>query len=292
MGNVEVVRRYTQAWADRDADAILATFGEGGTYEDPATGGPISGQALRAYAGSLWSAFPDLAFDEECLGEIAPNRVASQWVMRGTDNGGFGGLPPTGRPVVLRGADIIEMYAGRICSVTGYFDAGQVPRQLGLDVIVQPKEVGPLKLGIVGGVQTGKTTEPGAFAITCLHARDDEAAQQIKEASAAAWFDMLEMDGFIGGIGAAIGDRLMTISAWESPDGLGEQLRRSTSHSAAMSAFYAGSVARHGFTSVWTKHRMSSVSVRCDTCGSMTRDPHPERKCPCGATLPDAVPFW
>jgi steroid delta-isomerase-like uncharacterized protein len=292
MGNVELVRRYVQAWVERDADAILAHLGGRGTYEDPATSGPISGEALRAYVEGLWSAFPDLTFIEESIGEIAPERVASQWLMRGTNYGSFAGLPPTGLTVELRGADIIELDDGRICSVTGYFDAGQVPRQLGLDVIVQPKEVGPFKLGIVGGVQTGKTMAPGAFAITCLHARDDEAAEQIKQVSAAAWFEMLEMDGFIGGIGAVIGDRLMTVSAWETPDGLGQQLRQSASHNAAMTAFYNGSVAKHGFTSVWTNHRMSSVTVRCDSCGSMNRDPGAERICACGAALPDAVPFW
>jgi steroid delta-isomerase-like uncharacterized protein len=292
MGNVELVRRYVQAWVDRDADAILASFGEGGTYEDPATGGPISAEALRAYVEGLWSAFPDLTFDEESLGEIAPDLVASQWVMRGTNYGGFGGLPPTGLPVELRGADIIELYDGAIRSVTGYFDAGQVPRQLGLDVIVQPREIGPFKLGIVGGVQTGKTMEPGAFAITCMHARNDQAIEQIKEASAAAWFDMLQMDGFIGGIGAVIGNRMMTVSAWESPDDLGQQLRESAAHNGAMTAFYDGSVAKHGFTSVWTKHRISSVTVLCDSCGSMNRDAEGQRTCSCGATLPDAVPFW
>jgi steroid delta-isomerase-like uncharacterized protein len=291
MGNVTLVRRYSQAWIDRDADAILASFGDGGTYQDPATGGPISGEALRAYVEGLWSAFPDLTFAEESIGEIGPDRVASQWVMRGTNTGSLMGLPPTGLPVELRGADVIELDDGRIRSVTGYFDSAQMPRQLGLDVIVQPKELGPFKFGIVGGVQTGKTMEPGAFAITCLHARDEQSAQQIKDASAAAWVDMLGMDGFIGGIGAFIGNRGMTISAWETPEAPRQLLRSSDAHTAAMKEFYDGSLARHGFTSVWTKQRMNPI-VRCDSCGTMNRDPEGERACSCGATLPDAVPFW
>jgi SnoaL-like domain len=75
MGNMNQVRRYFQAWTDRDADAILVTFGDGGTYQDPATGGPIKHAALRAYVGGLWSAFPDLTFAEESIGEIGPDRV-------------------------------------------------------------------------------------------------------------------------------------------------------------------------------------------------------------------------
>jgi steroid delta-isomerase-like uncharacterized protein len=292
MGNVTLIRRYAQGWIDRDADAILATFGDGGTYQDPVTGGPISGEALRAYTGGLWSAFPDLTITEESIGEIGRDLVATQWVMRGTNTGGLMGLPPTGLPIELRGADFIELAEGRIRSVTGYFDSAQTPRQLGLDVIVQPKELGPFKFGIVGGVQTGKTMQPGAFAITCVHARDEHSGQQIKDASAAAWVDMLGMDGFIGGIGAFVGDRAMTISAWETPEATRQLLRGSDAHTSAMNDFYDGSVARHGFTSVWSMHRMNSVFVLCDSCGTMNRDPEGERTCSCGATLPDAVPFW
>jgi hypothetical protein len=73
---------------------------------------------------------------------------------------------------------------------------------------------------------------------------------------------------------------------------MGQQLRESPAHTGAMTAFYDGSVAKHGFTSVWSKHRMNSVFVRCDSCGAMNRDPGGQRICSCGAILPDAVPFW
>ena len=291
MDNVTQVGRYFQAWTDRDADAILATFGEGGTYQDPGTGGPISGGAFRAHAGGLWSAFPDLAFTEEGIAEVRPDRVSSPWVMTGTNAGSFAGLPPTGRPVELKGVDLIELRDGKIQSVNGIFDSAVVPRQLGLDVIVQPKELGPFKFGIVGGVQTGKTVEPGAFAITCLHALDEQGGQKIRDQSAAAWVDMLGMEGFIGGFGAVIGSRMMSVSAWETPEAPRQLMRGENAHTAAMKGYYDGSVAKHGFVSVWDKNRMA-VSVRCDACGKMSRAPEGDRICSCGATLPDPVPFW
>ena len=67
------------------------------------------------------------------------------------------GLPPTGKKVELRGADFFTLGNGKIQTVTGYFDKGEVPRQIGLNVIVQPFGIGPFKFGISTMVQTGKT---------------------------------------------------------------------------------------------------------------------------------------
>jgi len=291
MENISQVRRYFQAWIDRDDDAILATFGDGGTYQDPATGGPIEDAALRAYLGGLWSAFPDLTFAEESIGEIGPDRVAAQWVMRGTNTGSMRGLAPTGRSVEQRGADFIELRDGRIQKVIGYFDSGEIPRQLGLDIIVQPKQLGPFVFGVSIGVQTGKTTEPGAFSITSLEARDDQAVLQVREGSRASILDMLKIDGFIGAVTAVIGHRMVTISAWDKPE-TPRQVMRQGSHVSVMKSFHDGLLADHGFTSVWIKERMSPIYVRCDSCGTMNRDPGADGMCSCGAKLPPPRPFW
>ena len=48
MTPMERVAAYIQAWNDHDADAVLATLGPSGTYEDPTTGGPVNGEAFRA----------------------------------------------------------------------------------------------------------------------------------------------------------------------------------------------------------------------------------------------------
>ena len=197
MSNLEAVRRYLDGWIVRDADAIIASLTDDGTYEDPGTGGPITGDEIRAYVAGLWSAFPDLTFEIESLAETGSDTAAAQWVMLGTNAGSMAGLPPTGRSVRLAGADFFVLRDGRVARVRGYFDSAGVPRQLGLDVIVQPKEIGPFRFGISTVVQTGKTHEPGAFSITYLEARDDATKQEVREGSRAALIDMLKMDGFI-----------------------------------------------------------------------------------------------
>ena len=291
MDNIASVRRYFKAWIDHDADAILASLVDGGTYQDPSTVVPISGEALRTYVNGLWLAFPDLTFEEESIGETGPNRVAAQWLMRGTNTGSMMGLPPTGKAVSLHGADFFTLRDGKVETVIGYFDKGELPRQIGLDVIVQPAQIGPFKFGISTSVQTGKTQEPGAFSITYLEARDDAAVKTVREGSRASLIDMLKMEGFIGAITATIDHRMVTISAWDSPEA-SRQVMKQGAHANVMKSLYDGSVAKHGFTSVWTKHRINPVVVRCETCGKTTRGPGEDRLCSCGAKLPEPAPFW
>ncbi len=81
--------------------------------------------------------------------------------MKGTNHGSKMGLPPTGKPLAVPGADFFRMKVGLIQSVTGYFDSRAVPTQLGLDVIVQPNQIGPFKFGISSMVQTARRRSPG-----------------------------------------------------------------------------------------------------------------------------------
>ncbi len=291
MTAVAAARRYFDAWNTRDAEAILAALTEDGTYEDPTTRGPIPGDALRAYVTGLWSSFPDLSFEEVSLGEAGPDLVAGQWIMRGTNTGSMMGLPPTGKSVTLRGADFLSVRDGLVHKVTGYFDSGAMPRQLGLNVIVQPHAIGPFKFGISTSVQTGKTQEPSAFSITYLEARDQDCAQKVREDARASLIDMLKMDGFIGATTAMIGTRMVTISAWNSPED-SRRVMREGKHAEAQKSFYDGSVAKNGYTSVWTKHHINPVMVRCEACGRMNRGPGEDRICSCGAKLPEPVPYW
>lgn len=291
MGGVSMANRYFEAWIDRDAEAILDTLGPSGTYQDPATGGPISGDALRGYIAGLWSAFPDLTFEVESCAETGPGTVAAQWTMRGTNTGSMRGLPPTGRPVEVRGADFFTLAEGRIATVTGYFDGGAVPRQLGLDVIVQPPAIGPFRFGTSASVSTGKREEPGAFSITYLDARGPDECEKVREGSRASLTDMLGMDGFIGATTATIGTRMVTISAWADADAP-RKVMSEGAHAEVMRGMFDGSLANAGFTSVWALERNNGFMVRCPECGTMKRKAQDGDSCRCGATLPQHPPYW
>ena len=84
MSNLDVAQEYFDAWNRRNPAAIVATFAEGGTYNDPASGGDLSGQALVEYTSGLFSAFPDLSFEIVSAVPAGDNVVAAQWLMRGS----------------------------------------------------------------------------------------------------------------------------------------------------------------------------------------------------------------
>lgn len=287
----DAVLRYFEGWIARDADAVLASLTSDGAYQDTTTGGPISGEAYRRYMHGLWAAFPDLSFEIGAIHAAGPDRVAAEWIMTGTNLGPLNGLPPTGKPVRLEGADFFTLSGDRISTVRGYFDAVGIPRQLGLDVIVQPSAIGPFRFGVSTMVQTGRTDEPAAFAVTSLEAIDDDAVLRVRAASRDSLIDMLRTPGFIGATTATIGRRMVTISAWDDADAPRRTMREGR-HAEAMRAIPEGGTARHAFTSVWVKERVNPVYVRCEACGKMARGTEPGALCGCGEALPDAMPYW
>ncbi len=291
MQSTEIANRYFNAWQRHDATGITGSFVEGGTYEDPVTGQPLSGPAIGAYAAGLWAAFPDLAFDMVSVAPAGEGMVATQWLMRGTHRGPMNGLPPTGRPVALPGADFIRVEGDRIRSVRGYFDMKTFSTQLGLQTVVQPHAAGPFTFGTSVAVQTGKRTQPGAFSITALEVANEEGGEKVRTYSRRIGPEMLEMPGFISWVGVVIGRRLLTITAWEQPD-QPRQLLRGGTHKEAMGDFYEGEGYLGGSTGVWVPARMGTMWVRCTNCGRMAGAGRNDGRCDCGQPLPEHPPYW
>ncbi|MEM7443572.1 MAG: ester cyclase [Pseudomonadota bacterium] len=291
MTDLAIVDAYIAGWNARDADAVLATLTDDGTYQDPTLPNPVSGEAFKANMQGLWSAFPDLNFELVSKGATGPDSAAFEWMMRGTNSGSMNGLPPTGKTVEVPGADFVALRDGKIESVNGYFDGGAVPRQLGLDIIVQPSQIGPFQFGRSSSVRTGKKNPPGAFSITQLEAIDDEAVEKIRAQSRDTMIEMLQTEGFIGAVAAVIGNRMLTISAWEDADAP-RQLMKEGVHVEAMGSMMRGEVANNGFTSVFVPERINPYLLRCDNCGMMHRGPEEGAKCDCGAALPDRPAYW
>lgn len=287
---LQIAQDYFDAWNNHDAVAVLATFAEGGIYHDPAAG-ELSGHAISEYVAGLWESFPDLTFELGGTKLVSGGTVAAEWIMRGTNKGSFQGLPPSGRAVALPGADFIDVDNGRIRSVRGYFDAGEVPRQLGLQVNVQPNAIGPFEFGTSVSVQSGKRTKPGAFSITSLHARSSEELERVREYSRQIAQELLEMPGFIGWTGMAIGNRALTVTAWEHPEDA-RRLAREGTHSEAMQAFFEQDLTVGAYTSVWTPERINTMWVRCPACSRKVDHEKQQGQCECGATLPEPAPYW
>lgn len=290
MNAVDIANQYFAAWNQHDSQALLGLFAQGGTYCDPITKGEIAGARLATYAQALWGAFPDLSFEITRMLE-ARRVVAAEWVMTGTNDGPYRGFPPTRKAISLPGADFIAVEGDKIRSVTGYFDTRDVPEQLGLQVVVQPDAIGSFRFGTSTSVQTGKRIKPGAFGITQIMNDTEQEAQAIREMVRATGKELMTMQGFIGLVTARIGERGVTISAWEQLDQV-KQIMRSPAHSAAMKDFFAGGNGASVYTSVWTPARINAMWMRCGACGKVSEFEKNAGVCTCGERLPEPPPYW
>jgi steroid delta-isomerase-like uncharacterized protein len=293
--SLQAFQAYADAWNRHDADGIVATFAEGGTYCDPATPGPLTGAAIGEYASGLWSAFPDLSFEMVRFMEGdggAGYSISAEWVMRGTNTGSMMGLPPTGRAIEVRGVDIAVVADGKLRSVQGYFDSAAVPRALGLDVIVQPHAIGPFVFGTGLRVSSGSKAIPGAFGITFISSRDKQDELAIRESSTKILQELLAIPGFISAVTTHVEERMMTITAWESPESIAPLMRTGEHRAAVGRYFTTADYGVGGMTGVWTPHHLGARRVRCLECDKMASVEVPDGKCSCGAVLPAPLAYW
>jgi steroid delta-isomerase-like uncharacterized protein len=286
-----IVQRYFDAWNAHDAAAIVATFAPGGTYADPTTPGPLSGPAIGENAERLWRSFPDVAFEIRSHAASGDGFFAAEWMMSGRNSAPFADLPPTGRRVVLPGADFIRVNADGIQSVQGYFDAGALPRQLGLDIVVQPASIGPFMFGTSVRIGGQSSRQPGAFSITALRTRSSEDTNRVREFSRRVAAEMPKMKGFLGWVGATVGDRMLTISAWENA-GDPAQLMTGGVHKEAAGAFLGPDLSAGGWTSVWVPDRVNTFWQRCESCGEMVSRDASGETCKCGVSLGPKPSYW
>jgi predicted ester cyclase len=128
--NKAVVRLFSEEFWNKGnmaaADELMAAHA---TIVLPGRG-PVSLDDFKAFALSLRGAFPDwYATTDELLAEGA--RVAERWMGRGTHQGEFEGIAPTGRQVTVPGAVFYRLASGKITEFRGFFDGVALLQQLG-----------------------------------------------------------------------------------------------------------------------------------------------------------------
>ena len=73
-------------------------------------------EAYKRFLNDGWySAFPDVTTSvEELVAE--GDMVVSRWICRGTHQGEYAGIPPTGKPFQLNGITICRVASGRVAA--------------------------------------------------------------------------------------------------------------------------------------------------------------------------------
>jgi len=262
MGLNDALDRYFAAWNDHDPQRLVASLTDGGTYEDPTTGGPLSGEAVSAMLTGLITGFPDVRFEVVSVAATGETTAAVQWIMHGTNTGPMPGGPPTGATISLPGADFIDYdpVTDRLARVVGYFDTATMLSQLGLQAHISPQDMEPVTTFGVGlRVDAQRSGAPGALTVTWIEI-DPEYQAALIEANTGIVMELMGNEDYLGSCFASIGRRNYTVSAWTSPDAARAALRGGQ-HAAGMRLANRGGIgeAARGITSVWVPETLNGI---------------------------------
>ncbi len=119
MSSLEENKALVRRWLDEvftrgNLDRVSELFAPNYTLHDPSFPGGIYGpEGVKRYVGAYRAAFPDARFGvEDQLAE--GDMVATRWTARGTHQGDFVGIPPTGERVTVSGIEFSRVIGGRI----------------------------------------------------------------------------------------------------------------------------------------------------------------------------------
>jgi steroid delta-isomerase-like uncharacterized protein len=134
-----LVRRFEEeVWNGRNLSRVDELFADNHIFR-AAGSPPLDREGHRQMIAHFQDAFPDgRNTSEELLAE--GDKVVQRWTFRGTHQGAFQGIPPTGKPVTLTGISIWRIEGGAIIESWHELDTLGLMQQLG--VIPTPDQAG------------------------------------------------------------------------------------------------------------------------------------------------------
>jgi len=134
--NREDILRWVSSRRDalnrRDVAALTRLFAPDCVVDSPTAGGTIRGLAAANDIDRAWTTgFPDVTFGTDDV-IVDGDRVVWVATARGTDTGGFMGLPPTGRPFELPMVVFITLRHGLITAERRIYDFTGMLVQIGI----------------------------------------------------------------------------------------------------------------------------------------------------------------
>jgi predicted ester cyclase len=94
-------------------------------------GTPPGREGAKAFVRVFHAGFPDLSLtNEDIIGK--DDKVVHRYVLRGTHQGEFMGIPPTGNRIEVHGIDELRVSGGKIVERWGQVDQLGLMQQLGV----------------------------------------------------------------------------------------------------------------------------------------------------------------
>ncbi|HLH70288.1 MAG TPA: ester cyclase [Candidatus Dormibacteraeota bacterium] len=133
---IRVARRAVDAFNAADWQALSADLTSDSVYEEPATGRSLRGVEEILAAERAWkTAFPD-ASGTITNALASANTVVLEITWQGTQSGDLvtpmGIVPATGRRVVIKAVQVVEVEDGKSKTNRHYFDLAGMLSQLGV----------------------------------------------------------------------------------------------------------------------------------------------------------------
>jgi steroid delta-isomerase-like uncharacterized protein len=129
--NQSLVRRRFSQLDKKDFSVLDELFDPSYVLHFSGMPEPMNLQTTKQLYTMLYSAFPDLhhTIDEQ-IG--AGNKVVTRWTARGTHQGDWMGIPPTGKRVTLHGINIYTLRRGKLSESHVNWDILGLLHQLGI----------------------------------------------------------------------------------------------------------------------------------------------------------------
>jgi steroid delta-isomerase-like uncharacterized protein len=125
------IQRWVEvAWNNGNLAIADEVYSADYLLHDPA--GPIQGpEALKQFVATFQTAYPDIhATIEDMIAE--GNKVVWRYTVRGTHQGEFMGIAPTGKSITLTGILISRFADGKVVEDWNNYDALGMLQQLGV----------------------------------------------------------------------------------------------------------------------------------------------------------------
>jgi len=125
--NLSIGRRYVEGINTGSPDPAL--FAEGFVYNNP-QGVVMDFNGSQAVLKLFNAALPDhnTSVEDEI---VSDDRIVYRWITRGTHDGDFFGVPPTGKQLISRGMTIIRVDDGKIAELWESIDILGLMQQMG-----------------------------------------------------------------------------------------------------------------------------------------------------------------
>ncbi len=128
-----LVEEHVRCENAHDLDGVIRTFGAAARYDDEPWNQHWEGiEQVRQFYSQLMAALPDLTI-EVLRRHIAEDTIVLEVIIRGTQQGGWRGLPATGRLVEIPLCGVYTFTSDdRLAGERIYYDRAMVFRQLGV----------------------------------------------------------------------------------------------------------------------------------------------------------------